>query len=176
MQVLNLRNNEPRKYSSLKKQVILNSKTCDPTKHKNDQIAKMTSWTYLTSFSRRLNFLFLCIWCVNRKPVQNVLTYRFVKKKNLSCSKVKIKCCLAYVAWPFFSNLKALGKRGSRDKERQSREERQLFGLSFSRLLRFVRSRSNCLNRQATQANFCQKMEGLQGSIRCIEDHAFLHR
>ena len=98
------------------------------------------------------------------------------QKKNLSCSKVKIKCCLAYVAWPFFSNLKALGKRGSRDKERQSREERQLFGLSFSRLLRFVRSRSNCLNRQATQANFCQKMEGLQGSIRCIEDHAFLHR
>ena len=53
----------------------------------------------------------------------------------------------------------ALGKRGSHDKERQSREEpgRETTGFSrlsrsFSRLRRLVRSRSNCLNRQATQA------------------------
>ena len=42
---------------------------------------------------------------------------------------------LACVACRFLSNLRAIGKRESRDKERQSREER-----------------SNCLNRQATQA------------------------
>ena len=50
---------------------------------------------------------------------------------------------LVCVAWRFLSNLKAIGKRESRAKERRSREEpgREV-----------VCSRSNCLNRQATQA------------------------
>ena len=30
---------------------------------------------------------------------------------------------IAYVAWRFLTNLRALGKRGRRDRERQSREE-----------------------------------------------------
>ena len=41
----------------------------------------------------------------------------------LSCTYRGVPCRLACVAWRFLSNLRARGRRESRDKKRQSREE-----------------------------------------------------
>ena len=41
---------------------------------------------------------------------------------------------LACVAWRFLSNLRAIGKRESRDKERQSREEPCVFAFKLLKI------------------------------------------
>ena len=80
---------------------------------------------------------------------------------------------------PLLSNLSAQGKRRSHDIERQSGVEERRFRRSFSRLCRFLRSRSNCLkgclNRQATQASLnmvlfahCESHQNISCTVHCL--------
>ena len=73
-----------------------------------------------------------------------------ISKLLICCSRFLRAC----VAWRFLSSLRAQRKQGSRDKESQSREEPGREKNRFSQLRRLVRSRSNCLNRQATRVGF----------------------
>ena len=77
---------------------------------------------------------------------------------------------LTWVAWGFLTKLRALGKRGSRDEECQSRGEpgRKTTEKTVPRVLaarfrgfelrRFVRSRSNCLTAKLRRLTFPTKV------------------